>query len=137
VPEVHAITSVGRGRSEQLHDRTKRYLITMGIRTLCFALAIVVTITWLRWTFAALAVVLPYLAVVAANAGGDRRAAPGTQVEQPSLPGPHPAPTADYAFSEPVGPDAPADTGPHGFRPRGEGPVRRDADGSEPGGPDG
>ncbi|TDE90444.1 DUF3099 domain-containing protein [Occultella glacieicola] len=101
------MTSVERGRTEQLHDRTKRYLITMGIRTLCFALAIVVTITWLRWTFAALAIVLPYLAVVAANAGGDRRAAPGTQIENPSLTaGPPPEDPADR-------PDRPAG-GNHG-----------------------
>ncbi|CAM3650914.1 DUF3099 domain-containing protein [Occultella aeris] len=72
----------------------------MGIRTVCFALAIFVTITWLRWTFAALAVVLPYLAVVAANAGGDRRTAPGTQVDQPSLPaGPGPDAPTDASTS--------------------------------------
>ncbi|MBZ2194553.1 DUF3099 domain-containing protein [Ruania sp. N2-46] len=131
------MTSVGRGRSEQLHDRTKRYLITMGIRTVCFALAIVVTITWLRWTFAALAVVLPYLAVVAANAGGDRRAAPGTQVDQPALPGPHPAPAAEYTSAEQVRPDAPAETGPDDVRSPGDGPIRRESDNSGPGGHDG
>ncbi len=58
-----------------LHDdqsfRIKRYLITMGIRTVSFVLAFL-TEGWVRWTFVVLAVFLPYFAVVAANAVAPR-----------------------------------------------------------------
>ena len=47
--------------------RTKRYLLTMGLRTACFVLA-VVTQGWVRWVFAVGAVFLPWFAVVMANA---------------------------------------------------------------------
>jgi hypothetical protein len=52
-------------------QRVKRYLLTMGIRVLCGALALI-TEGWLRWAFVTLAVVLPYVAVVMANAVGPR-----------------------------------------------------------------
>lgn len=44
----------------------------MGIRTVCFVLAFVLDGV-LRWTCVGLAVVLPYIAVVAANATNRRR----------------------------------------------------------------
>lgn len=47
--------------------RTRNYLITMAIRTACFILLVVVDGP-LRWVFAAGAVFLPMVAVVAANA---------------------------------------------------------------------
>lgn len=49
-----------------------RYTIMMSIRVVCF-FAAVFTEGWLRWTFAVGAVVLPYIAVVLANAGSKRR----------------------------------------------------------------
>jgi len=51
--------------------RTRRYLVSMGVRTACFILA-VVTGGWVRWGFVLLALVLPYLAVVFANGGRER-----------------------------------------------------------------
>lgn len=71
-PEVHSITGAGESLSHEQTGRTKRYLISMTIRTACVLLAIVVP-GWPRWVFLAGAVALPYLAVVAANAGRDRR----------------------------------------------------------------
>ena len=64
---VYKITGVRRGLTEDVGARQKRYLISMGVRTLCFLLA-VVTSGWLRWAFIAGAVLLPYIAVVLANA---------------------------------------------------------------------
>ena len=52
-----------------------RYLVSMGVRTACVVLTFVVPGP-ARWFFAAGAVVLPYVAVVAANAGS-RRPGPG------------------------------------------------------------
>ncbi len=43
----------------------------MGVRTICFLLA-VVTDGWLRWVMIGAAVVLPYLSVVFANGGRER-----------------------------------------------------------------
>ena len=65
---VQAITGVPRSLSEDIRARQFKYLWSMGIRTVCFVLAIVTT-GWLRAIFFAGAVVLPYVAVVIANAG--------------------------------------------------------------------
>jgi hypothetical protein len=70
--EVHTITGARASLNDDLGPRMRRYLISMSIRTACFVLAVVCS-GWLRWTFAALAIVLPYVAVVAANAGPRRR----------------------------------------------------------------
>lgn len=66
--DVFTITSASRGLSTQQVDRTKRYLVSMAIRTACVIAAIFVP-GWPRWVFIAGAVVLPYLAVVLANGG--------------------------------------------------------------------
>ncbi|MBK5250309.1 MAG: DUF3099 domain-containing protein [Actinomycetales bacterium] len=89
--EVHAITSAGRGQSKQIHDRTTRYLISMFIRTLSFILAFV-TDGPVRLVFVVLAFVLPYVAVMVANAGSERPGSPLAYIENPALP-PGPADT--------------------------------------------
>ena len=70
-----SITSARASHSVDIHKRQTRYLLSMGIRTTCFILAIVTT-GWLRWVLVAGAVFLPYVAVVLANAT-DRRSQPG------------------------------------------------------------
>lgn len=67
-PEVFTITAAQRPLSVEQEGRTKRYLISMGIRTVCLLAAIVVP-GWPRILLIAGAVGLPYLAVVIANAG--------------------------------------------------------------------
>ncbi len=64
-----SITSASRPHSEDLRGRERRYVISMGIRTLCFLLALVFREHWVVWVFLAAAVFLPYVAVVIANAG--------------------------------------------------------------------
>lgn len=66
--EVFTITEAQRPLSQEQTGRTRRYLISMGIRTACVLGAIIVP-GWPRWVLLAGAVVLPYLAVVVANAG--------------------------------------------------------------------
>lgn len=86
--EVHSITGAGESLSQEQTGRTKRYLISMSIRTACVILAIIVP-GWPRWVFLAGAVALPYLAVVAANAGRSRRGsapAPPVVITTPMLP---------------------------------------------------
>ncbi len=52
-----------------------RYLVSMLIRTVCVVLVLVVEGP-LRWVFIVGAVVLPYVAVILANASGSRPGAP-------------------------------------------------------------
>lgn len=68
---VQSVTSAPVSAADDQSHRVRRYLLTMGIRVVCGALALF-TEGWLRWTFVALAVVLPYIAVVMANAVGPR-----------------------------------------------------------------
>lgn len=68
---VYSITSARRALSEDLHDRSIRYLVSMGIRTACFVGALLVAGP-ARWVLIAAAVVLPYVAVIVANAGRER-----------------------------------------------------------------
>ncbi|MEO6510629.1 MAG: DUF3099 domain-containing protein [Nocardioides sp.] len=66
------ITTANAGRDADIAARQKRYLIAMGIRTICFVAAIFVTSIWLRVVFVTGALVLPYVAVVMANAGSTK-----------------------------------------------------------------
>lgn len=82
------ITSAQRALSDEQTGRTRKYLISMGIRTACVIGAIFVP-GWPRWVLIAGAVVLPYLAVVIANAGRERDRGTPTEVTaqpQPALP---------------------------------------------------
>ncbi len=72
---MYRITSANGSRSADQQQRAGRYLVSMGIRTLCVILCIVVPGP-LRWVFAVGAIVLPYIAVVAANSVGERRVRP-------------------------------------------------------------
>ena len=68
---VYQITGARRGVRDDVDSRTRRYLVSMGVRTVCFVLA-VVTDGWVRWLLIAAAIMLPYLAVVFANGGRER-----------------------------------------------------------------
>jgi Flp pilus assembly protein TadB len=86
------ITSARPAHSADIRRREIRYLLSMGIRTVCFVLAIV-TGGPLRWTLVAAAVFLPYVAVVLANAT-DRRSYAGPPAfyveDRPQLEAPPP-----------------------------------------------
>jgi hypothetical protein len=76
------VTTAGRSPREEQRDRQRRYLVTMAVRVVCFILAIVLFGVGLRWVAAfavAASLILPWVAVVAANAGPRRPA------ERPSL----------------------------------------------------
>ncbi|MGJ9423570.1 DUF3099 domain-containing protein [Aeromicrobium sp. CF3.5] len=70
--EVFSITSAPESHTSELGTREKRYAISMGIRTLCFIGAVIVSGP-LRWVLIAGAVILPYTAVILANAGVRRK----------------------------------------------------------------
>ena len=75
-PPAQSITSAPEPLGADQARRARRYLIQMGIRVVCFLLAV---LTWTRvpmWVSIVLivgAVVLPYIAVLFANAGRERR----------------------------------------------------------------
>jgi Flp pilus assembly protein TadB len=71
------ITTASQSAGADIAQRQKRYVITMGVRTLCFVVVAALAIThfgpgWLPWIFVAGAVVLPYVAVVMANAANTK-----------------------------------------------------------------
>ncbi len=69
--EVYTVTDAPKPMSEDIRYRQRRYLISMGIRTLCFLLAVLFMGHWVMWLFLAASVFLPYVAVVIANAGAN------------------------------------------------------------------
>lgn len=68
---VPSITSARLSPAIDRRDRERRYVITMAVRMVCLALAILLPSPW-RWVFAVGAVVLPYFAVVLANIGSTK-----------------------------------------------------------------
>lgn len=79
--EVPSITSAPEPLADDLARRQKRYLVQMGIRILCFAGAVLTwggIPMWASLLLIVAAVVLPYSAVLFANAGRERRDSDGT-----------------------------------------------------------
>jgi Flp pilus assembly protein TadB len=71
------ITTASSGVGADIASRQKRYIVTMGVRTLCFVAVAVLAMShlgpgWLPWIFVVGAVVLPYVAVVMANASNTK-----------------------------------------------------------------
>ena len=104
---AQSATSLPRAPRDDVSSRSVRYLITMGIRILCFILMAAITpYGWYTWVFAAAAVFLPYIAVVIANAGSDVTQPPAENPERAlEAPAPRaaaPAPAAAPAASSPI-----------------------------------
>lgn len=77
-PEVFAITGAREGLTDDIRARQRRYAISMGVRTVCVLLAVVL---WhVQTAVAAVALVLgcvlPYVAVVVANGGRSQAPSP-------------------------------------------------------------
>lgn len=69
-PHVHQVTDAEPSLSDDIRRREKRYLIQMGIRTLCLILAVAVPAPpIIRGLLIAGAIFLPYIAVIGANGG--------------------------------------------------------------------
>lgn len=70
--DVPSATKLPDSPRRDYDNRVRNYLLSMSLRTACFIGAFVFT-GWLRWVCVAFAVVLPYIAVVFANAAQQRR----------------------------------------------------------------
>jgi hypothetical protein len=69
------ITTAATSRNADIAARQKRYLLSMSLRTICFVGAIVASLAGIHWLWPILivgALVLPYVAVVMANAAAPR-----------------------------------------------------------------
>jgi predicted tellurium resistance membrane protein TerC len=66
-----SVTSLDLSPEQERKHRMIRYTIAMSIRTLCIILGVIST-GILMWVFFALAIFLPYFAVVLANAQGGK-----------------------------------------------------------------
>ncbi|REJ04433.1 DUF3099 domain-containing protein [Microbacterium bovistercoris] len=85
-----SVTSLPQAPHDEANHRVRRYALTMGIRTVCFILMVVVQpYGWWTWAFGVGAAVLPYIAVVFANAGSDSNEvlaeSPERQLEAPAV----------------------------------------------------
>ncbi|HEY5835242.1 DUF3099 domain-containing protein [Streptomyces sp.] len=99
-PEVFRITGARAGLSEDIRSRQRRYIISMSVRTVSVILTVVL---WnverpLAWATLVLGALLPYVAVVYANAG--REKGPG-QPETYLPPSERPSPEAIEAEPSP------------------------------------
>ncbi len=88
-----AVTSLPQAPQDEVAHRVRRYAVTMTIRIICFALMVLVQpYGWYTWVFAIAAAVLPYIAVVFANAGSDStETAAESPVQQLESPAPKPS----------------------------------------------
>ena len=88
-PEVHRITGARTGLTEDVRGRQRRYIISMSIRTVSVILTVVL---WnverpLAWATLVLGLLLPYVAVVYANAGRENApVAPAAYIPPPVVP---------------------------------------------------
>lgn len=71
-PEPVRITTAPVSADDDRRHRQRRYMISMGIRTLCFVVAVLVGPGWFRWVMVAASLLLPYYAVVMANSAAPR-----------------------------------------------------------------
>ncbi len=73
--DVPSATNLPAAPKDDRDTRVRNYLISMGLRTVCFVLAVVLwgPLRWASVVCMVAAVFLPYFAVVLANATNQRR----------------------------------------------------------------
>ena len=84
---IPRITDARTAHTDEMRARMIKYSVSMGIRIVCLGLLFVVH-GWLLWVVIAGAVVLPYFAVIIANAGSDTRNMTASESMIDSLPAP-------------------------------------------------
>ena len=86
---VHVVTQARPSLTDDVAYRQRRYLLMMGIRTVCFVIAVILFVNHLGWLTAipALgAIFIPYFAVVFANGGREPNNIRGFMEYRPNLP---------------------------------------------------
>ena len=83
------VTEAPRPMSQDIAYRQRRYLIMMGIRLVCFVIAVLMFVNgagWLTAIPAVGAIVIPYFAVVFANGGREPAGRSRLRPYEPNLP---------------------------------------------------
>jgi Protein of unknown function (DUF3099) len=83
------VTQARPSLSDDISYRQRRYLLMMGIRAVCFVIAVVMFVNHLGWLTvipAVGAIAIPYFAVVFANGGREPGNTRGFMEYQPNLP---------------------------------------------------
>ena len=86
---VHLVTQARRSLSDDISYRQRRYLLMMGIRAICFVIAVVLFTNhfgWLTAIPAVGAIFIPYFAVVFANGGREPDNTRGFMEYNPNVP---------------------------------------------------
>ena len=86
---VHLVTQARRSHTDDIAYRQRRYLLMMGIRSVCFVIAVVLFINhfgWLTAIPAVGAIFIPYFAVVFANGGREPNNLRGFMEYHPNVP---------------------------------------------------
>jgi hypothetical protein len=110
--------------SEDIRYREKRYLIMMGIRLVCFVIAVVLFVNgagWLTAIPAVGAIAIPYFAVVFANGGREPSGRERFRAYEPKLPARYEPPAGsqpDGGHGGPAGPGGTDIPGSAGAPPR-------------------
>jgi hypothetical protein len=111
------VTEARPSMSEDIAYRQRRYLIMMGIRAVCFIVAVVLFVNHLGWLTAIPlvgAIAIPYFAVVFANGGRELTSSPGFRPYAPNLPERITPPGAGASDSAPGHPQEPGAPGGNG-----------------------
>jgi hypothetical protein len=113
-PPVHMVTQARRSLSDDITYRQRRYLLMMGIRAICFVLAVCLYVNhfgWLAAIPAIGAIFIPYFAVVFANGGREPDNTRGFMEYRPNVPATRDRTTLPEANEgnggRPVGPGSP------------------------------
>jgi hypothetical protein len=86
---VHVVTQARPSLTDDVAYRQRRYLLMMGIRTVCFVIAVLLFINHFGWLCAIPAVgaiFIPYFAVVFANGGREPNNTRGFMEYHPNVP---------------------------------------------------
>jgi hypothetical protein len=103
--------------SDDIAYRQRRYLIMMGVRAVCFVVAVVLFVNHAGWLTAIPligAIVIPYFAVVFANGGREPTGTSGFRPYEPNLPARFSPPSAPGQGSTGQGDAQRADPGTPG-----------------------
>ena len=86
---MHLVTQARTSMTDDINYRQRRYLLMMGVRAVCFVIAVIMFINHLGWLTvipAIGAIFIPYFAVVFANGGREPNNTRGFMEYQPNLP---------------------------------------------------
>lgn len=74
--KIVSVTSVRRALNEDIEGRSRRYLVSMIFRIICFILVLIIPNWPARIILGLCAVIIPAIAVLVANAGRERGPSP-------------------------------------------------------------